>query len=138
MNIIRYEPDQWSEVSEKIHRGVFQVEKPKSFDRISFALVAYEYLVPLGYLTCQEMSEKTLYIQFGGAFPKLKHSPRVWMLFETALQPLTQKYEKIFFLVENTNRPMLKLALKSGFLISGVRFHQGKVLVEHALEFEGA
>jgi hypothetical protein len=134
ISIEKYNPEEWALVSENIHRGVFHREKPAAWDRISYVLVAYENSIPLGYITIQEMNSDTAYLQFGGAFPRLRHSHRVWLLFEMGLQPLLSQYTKIFFLVENTNKPMLKLAHKSGFLITGVRVHQGNILVEHSLD----
>lgn len=44
-------------------------------------------------------------------------------------------YRRIAFLVENTNEAMLKLAMRCGFLIVGLRTFKGLILLEHVKEF---
>ena len=48
------------------------------------------------------------------------------------------RYKRITTLIENKNTVMLKMAMKVGFRVIGVRNFQGSILLEHLLEFSDA
>lgn len=126
-----------SRFSESAHRAVFRTIKPASWDRIDYAwlLVRRDPGEVLCYVTVRETDHETVYWQFGGALPPAKGTTAVYRAFCTALSAQKKRSKRVTMLIENTNTPMLKLAAKAGFLICGVRYYQGTVLVEHLLEF---
>lgn len=137
MTVKQISPKDWAVVSEDAHKIVFGTHKPASRDRIDFALMTVdEQNVPLGYVTCREWDNETLYWQFGGMFPDTRGTPRSFRVYKEMLQWATDRYFRITMLVENTNVPMLKFALKVGFKIIGVRNYSGTVLLEHSLELK--
>lgn len=104
-------------------------------DRIDYALVCVNGRgIPMAYQTCKELDAESVYIQYGGAFPSNSPINRV-ETFRLFLEWYSKKYKRVSFLVENTNRAMLKLALKFDFLIIGVRVFKNYILLEHGLEF---
>ena len=136
LSIDRFTRSEWAQWSEKAHLICFQERKPAEWDRIDFALVVKNEERLLGYVTCREIDHETLYWQFGGAFPGTKETALSYKVHLRLIEACKAHYKRIVFFVENTNTPMLKMALKSGFRIFGTRFHAGSVLVEHVLEFE--
>lgn len=130
--------DEWKKsYSEKAHLIAFGKDKPAHWDRIDYALLMVDRRTntPGGYITCREFDHETVYWQFGGAMPGTKSTPRSLACFDAALDWARLAYKRITFVVENTNFPMLKLAMKRGFQIVGVRNFHGAVLLEHMKEF---
>lgn len=134
MNVTYYSKEEWKPVSETAHLLCFGTKKPESLDRIDFALVVGTE-TPAGYLTCREQDADTLYWQFGGAFPGTRNSSMTWKGYQAFVEWCKPKYKRITTLIENDNTVMLKMAMKIGFRIQGVRVFKGQVLVEHLLEF---
>jgi len=139
MKIERIEPQIWSSLSENAHKIAFNTLKPASQDRISFALLAVnDANIPLGYVTCREHDADTLYWQFGGAFPGTIGTTISFPTYCQFVEWCKPHYKRITTLIENTNTVMLKMAMKVGFRIIGVRFYKGSILLEHVLEFANA
>lgn len=135
----RIPKEAWALLSEQAHAVVFGERKPASWDAIDYALVTEDATETLrAYVTCRKLSPDAVYIQYGGAFPTIKRTQAVVGDFLAILQRLANDGVKsVGFLVENTNFPMLKLAMAVGFFISGVRFFEGSILVEHYLKLGG-
>jgi len=137
MKVMEIQKDDWMLLSEKAHLIVFNEAKMASTDRIDFALVTENSKGDLmNYVTCRELDSESLYWQYGGSFPGTKGS----ILSLRAVQALLEyckaaEYKRVGFFVENTNLAMLKMAMKCGFLITGVRNFKGVILLEHYLEF---
>lgn len=129
---------EWRRVSADAHRAVFGKTKPASWDRIDYALLMVEQPADqvVCYVTVRETDPHTAYWQFGGAFPQARGTPAVYRAFCEAVDFQRKKSKRISMLIENTNQPMMRMAGKRGFLISGVRYFRGTVLVEHLLEFD--
>ena len=130
--------DEWKEkYSEQAHLIAFGKAKPASWDRIDYALllVDRDANAPSGYITCREFDHETIYWQFGGSMPGTKNTPKSLACFDAALEWAKAAYRRITFVVENTNLPMLKLAMKREFQIVGVRNFHGSILLEHMKEF---
>jgi hypothetical protein len=125
--------------SENAHRIAFGKLKPHQWDRLDFALVVASGDTPMGYLTCREMDHETIYWQFGGAFPGTKDTVMTWQGYQAFVSWCAlQKYKRITTYIENSNVPMLKMAMKVGFRIHGVRSYQGAILLEHIKELHDA
>ncbi len=132
------EPKVWvSEYSEKAHLIAFGKSKPKEWDRIDFAIIMAdsETAQIVGYLTCREFDHETLYLQYGGSMPGSKGTPKTLEGFNAAMLWAATVYKRVTCLVENDNYPMLNLAMKAGFKITGLRGYMGNVLLENTKEF---
>lgn len=137
MKVVEIQKEEWALLSEKAHLIVFHEAKMATTDRIDFALLTENAKgEPMNYVTCRELDAESLYWQYGGSFPGTKDT----VLSLRATQALIEfcknaGYKRIAFYVENTNQAMLKMAMKCGFFITGVRNFKGSILLEHLLEF---
>lgn len=130
--IDRLTANHWKEFSERAHAVCFDEHKPASWDRIDFALVARRGTELLGYMTCRESSEISLYWQYGGSFPGTRGTTLSWKIYQELSDYCMLHYATISTMIENTNTVMLKMALKIGFRVIGCRTIQGKILLELA------
>lgn len=107
-------------------------------DRVDFALLAVDPVRTdvLGYVTVRELDYESVYWQYGGAFESIAKGPIVYRIYSDFVECMRDKYKRITTLVENTNVSYLKLAMKLGFRIIGVRSFKGIVLVELLKDFE--
>lgn len=133
IEVKQYDAFEWLTVSELIHGQVFKEYRSKELNRIDFALVAWKENEPIGYVTCRAFDSETIYMGFGGAF-KQKSADAVIGYFEI-LKYLKERYKRATTLIENNNQAMLKLAMKAGFLICGIKNFKGSILLEHLLEW---
>jgi hypothetical protein len=131
-------PHQWSAIAQEAHALSFGELRPAAMNRIDFTLLATDGDVPLGYVQGRWADHESVYWQYGGIFPPFAKSVCAWTGFQGFLKKTqAEGCKRVNFLVENTNLPMLKLAMKAGFLIQGVRVFHGRILLDHLLEFEG-
>lgn len=133
--VTRLSPEEWSELSEKAHLISFNTHKPKEFDRITFAMIVQNEKGPMGYITARENDAETLYWQFGGSFPGTLESSLTFVGYKAFVEFCKSKYQRITTLIENDNFVMLKMAMKVGFKIVGIRNYNGLILLDHVLEF---
>ncbi len=135
IEVVELHPKDWEQLSEKAHLAAFNTHKPKELDRIDFALIVQNEKDIMGYLTCREHDAETIYWQFGGALPGTRDSSLTFAGYKAFVEYCRKKYKRITTLIENNNYVMLKMAMKVGFQIVGVRMFNGNVLLEHLLEF---
>ncbi len=135
ISVKRFTPDEWKLYSENAHWVCFGKIKPAEWDRIDFALMSMRGHEPTGYMTCREWDHETLYWQFGGAFPGTKATSVSFISYQAFVDYCKARYKRITTLIENTNTPMLRMAMKVGFRICGTRVFKGDILLEHLLEF---
>lgn len=135
IEVVRVPKEEWAPMSEDAHRISFKENKPADWDRIDFALLGTKEGLLTGYVTCREHDAKTLYWQFGGAMPMAKDSITSFMTLQAFFDWSKTNYDRITCLVENTNTVMLKMAIKLGFRIVGIRTFKQTVLLEHLIEF---
>lgn len=136
MIVKKISPEDWKFFSEFAHESVFGKKKPVEMERIDFALLCVsDKEIPMGYITCRENDSETIYWQFGGVFPGTKDTILSFRVMQAMVRFCKEHYKRITYLVENTNTAMLKFAMRMGFKIQGVRYHNGSVLLEHVLEF---
>jgi len=138
MRVVQIMPDKWAELSERAHLIVFNELKKPEMNRIDFALlVESKSGEPMQYAECRELGQGSLFMQYGGSFPGTKGTLASVRCFEEILEWAEfANYHRLSFLVENTNEAMLKLAMRMGFLITGIRVHKGKVFLENVLEMK--
>lgn len=132
----KIEKEDWKEISRDAHLIVFEKIMPPDLERIDFALLAKRGDELLGYLTCREFDAETLYCAHGGTFPGTRATSLSVSVYLTFIKWAEKNYKRVATLIENNNRPMLKLALHAGYKIVGLRSFKGSVLLEHLLEFE--
>lgn len=139
LNVIQIGATAWRAISRDVHNVVFQTDKPAEFDRIDYALgVEDEAGQPMAYVTVREHDHESVYWQFGGAFPPAKNSPVAYRAFCKVIDWQKAHSKRIAMLVENDNTSMLRIAMKAGFRVIGVRYFKGHILLEHALELSHA
>lgn len=131
----------WSQYAKTAHAVVFGTLFPPEKQRIDHVLVAREGDKLMGYVTCREMDSETIYWQYGGAFPGTKDTLSAWRGYQAMVDLCKGSvYKRITTLIENDNSPMLKMAMKVGFKIQGVRTHltpeKTYILLEHVLELK--
>lgn len=124
-------------MSSDAFRLVFKGSHDPELDRISFALLAVDEDTKqtVGYLTAREMNAEDLCWEYGGAFPDKANTPAVYHAYMFFARYCQTRFKRIFQVVENTNHRYLKLSMKLGFNIVGVRHVKGDTLVEMLLEF---
>lgn len=128
-------PKDWVVLAENAHLICFLEKRSSDTDRIDFALVVKREGVLLSYITCREADKDTLYWQFGGAFPGTKSTSLSFLAYQDCVNYCKERYKRICTLIENSNTVMLKMAMKVGFKIVGLRVSNHGVLLEHLLEF---
>lgn len=136
MRVIRYEKEDWKRYSKEAHLICFKENRAQDLDRIDFALFGVgSGDVPCGYITCRELDAETLYWQFGGAFPSVKGTALSYRCYVDFAEWCRPRYKRILTFIENENVVMLKMAMKIGFRIFGIRNTKEQILLEHLLEF---
>jgi RimJ/RimL family protein N-acetyltransferase len=132
--------DEWKLFSENAHCAIFEKHKNSNLEKCDFAILFYENekSLPLGFITCKELDSETLYYQYGGLFKDFRGKGFSTDLFKEISRWCHEKYKYVGFRVENTNLPMLKLAMNAGYKIVGIRNFHNYILLEHLLERENA
>lgn len=130
--------EEWKVFSEDAHRACFSEVRSASIERIDFALLAHDPTSRgvLGYVTVRELDSESVYWQYGGAFENIEKGVLVYRIYKEFIEFTGKHYKRVTTLVENTNLAYLKLAMKFGFRIIGVRVFKGTILVELLLDFE--
>lgn len=136
LSVNKLDADQWQAYSSYAHLICFHEKDRYQIERIDFALLVInkEIESPVGYITCKEFDAHTIYWQHGGAFPGTIGIP-VYKSYQACIVWAKNKYKRIFTLIENTNKRMLKMAMKVGFDIIGVKNIGGSIMLEHLIEF---
>lgn len=134
VDIDKIDKKDWGRFSEEAHKIAFKEIKPKEWDRIDYALLGRHFDTPMGYVTCREVDAHTVYWQFGGAFPGTKSTSLSFLTYQGFVNWTKNRYERIVTYIENDNLVMLKMAMKVGFRITGVRVYKDSILLEHTLE----
>ncbi len=129
-------PLEWKDkYMDKMYLLSFNGERPKALERCDFALVYKKDDNPVGFVTCHEMDSETLYWQYGGAINEVKKTHTVIDNYISFIMWSRERYKRVATRVENTNIPMLKIALKCGFLIVGTYNFNNKIFLELTQEF---
>lgn len=138
-HVIKFDPVTWArEWAELAHSIVFNEKRSGDMNRIDFALLVINHAtdVPAGFCTVRELDRESIYWQYGGAFPGTQSTFWVVGVYEALLDWCRGKYKRISTLVSNENIPYLKLCMKFGFRIIGVRLFKNEVFVELLNELE--
>lgn len=139
IQIHKVSKEDWASLADNAHLAIFGEKKPASQERIDFALLAVNGDDLIGYVTCRELSPTILYWSYGGAFPPGSKTLYAWLGYRAMTETCKKLgYEEILTFIENKNSPMLKMASKIGYFISGLRMWNGHTMLEHTLELKNA
>lgn len=138
MEVFWLAPEEWSKTcAEEAHWICFDEKRPKELNRIDFALLVTDGMEPLSYMTCMELDSKSVYMQHGGALPPAKDTIKAYRAYEKMLSFLRDNYDRASTFIENENLVMMKAAMKQGLRITGLKYFDGKILLEHSVEWKG-
>lgn len=137
MIVARLSPKEWQKYAEDAHLIVFNEKRPETMNRIDFAMITSIDGVIQTYMTAREMDDESVYMQYGGSFPSAIGTIKSFRSYEMILCELSQRYKRVTTLIENENTSMLKFAMRIGLRIIGIRNFQGKIYLEHLIEFGG-
>lgn len=126
--------EEWKQFSNKSHIVVFGYDRPSELDRVDLARIVIHKGEVGGFITCKEMDAETCYIQHGGVYPNFEKSLHVLRGYMALLNDIKSMYKIVWTRVENTNIPMLKMALSQGFIINGCSKVKNKLYLELILE----
>lgn len=136
MKVILVNKEDWKQsFSRYAHEAAFGKIRDPEHERIDYALLAINGAVPVGYATVRELDRDTAYWPYGGVFPQWHGTPVSNKVFETCLCKQGTLTKRLRFLVERKNFPMLRIALKKEFLVTGLRVSGEDVFVELEKEF---
>lgn len=116
--------DDFNLIAEDVHKGCFQEVRPKEMNRFDYALLtSTEQHGLTSYATILEHDAESAYMQHGGTF----HPDNGFLTSKSYMKMidwLKEKYPVITTRIFNTNKPMLRLADRAGFLIHGVEYYK--------------
>lgn len=140
MIVNKISKEDWEFISKESYLLVMEENREIEFDRIDYALITTKHPENklMGFVTCLELDKDTVYWQYGGSYLDFRFSRYLFEGYKMMIEYCMDKYKRITTLIENTNKVMLKMASKAGFVITGIRLSKGRVLLEHVLEFGGA
>jgi hypothetical protein len=136
-SVKRFTPEEWAPLAQDAHKALFGLERPQELNSHHFILGGFGDGELGGYITCLEMDTKSVYIQYGGIFPNFSKSIHAFPAYLQLIGWLRAKYSRAMTKIENTNFPMLKMALQAGFVVMGTEFFEGKLFLNLTNEFRG-
>lgn len=124
--------EQWKNISPYFHGMIFSNKEFSEIENIDFACSLVDGESTLGYCTFRILDKTHVYMQYGGAIDKglfinLK-------AYTTLIEALKKEYLYITTLIKNDNFTMLKMAMKAGFKIVGIRIIKNEIYLEHSIE----
>lgn len=134
--IVVVDSAEWMKSSQQAHKWAFGEVRAPEMDRIDFVMLNVRDDKVLNYCTVRETDSESVYWQHGGASPDTKGTITSFKSYLRNAEWCLGKYKRITTLVENKNKAMLKIAMKVGFIIIGVRTFKGSVMLELLLERE--
>lgn len=129
--------EMFSDIAESAHMICFKEVRPRAFNTFDFALLADDNTGPLAYATCIEMDAESVYMQHGGAFPSSEGTVKVKRAYGKIIDELRGKYKRASTRIQNTNVPMLKLAMSEGFIVNGIDCFNHEVFCHLQNDFGG-
>jgi RimJ/RimL family protein N-acetyltransferase len=134
MHLIKLSKEEWQKYSENAHLLAFDETGYSGLERCDYAFLVVDNEKPCGYATIKEADSETAYLQRGGTFPETRGTANSFRVYAAVIDYMKQNYKFLTTRIENTNTPMLKFAMKVGFVIDGISYHKNKVYLEHFME----
>ena len=136
MELKKLSKEEWKHLCANAHLVCFNESRDPEMDRIDFALLTVKDSVPGAFVTIREVDSESIYWQYGGAFPSIRGTTEVLKHYKSFFNWCADSgYKRASTLIENTNVPMLKLAMHCGYRIIGIRMFGGLILCELKVEF---
>lgn len=122
----------WKEhFSETLMSLVFDMPDFHLIESVDYAVLIKDEDDILGFSTCRALDKSHIYMQYGGSLQKSFKNLSSYLLLVNTLK---KEYSTITTYIENTNTSMLKIAMKAGFRIIGLRSFKNKIYLEHCIE----
>ncbi len=139
MDLVVMNKEEWGQrFAEHARKIVFSEAGARALERPDFGMLVIQDGQPVAYATFKEPDAKSLHLSYGGVFPDWRGKKIASRAFAVGFKwARAQGYERVTFFVENQNTKMLKLAIDSGFRITGLRIWDGRVLLEHTQDLRG-
>ena len=135
IEVKRLLPNEWNSYSESAHAIAFNEKRAPTMDRISFALLVGDGVLPLGFITCLELNAESVYIQHGGATPASIGTSKSYEVWTVMLKWLQEHgYKTATMLVKNTNKKMIRFEMDE-FLVTGTSNFKNEVYIEFTKQF---
>lgn len=134
MEVVRLTPDKWATLSKNANMAVFGEIVDPGLEKIDCAYLILDKDSPVAFTSIQERDRESAYIQYGGTMPQHRGKGFGKEFFTMILDEVFKTYKRVGMLVENTNIPMLRLGMSSGFVIIGMRNFKGSILLEMGRE----
>jgi hypothetical protein len=129
--------NEFNKIAEEIHLACFGEHRPKEMNTFDFALIVLNEKEPIAYSTIIEHDRETVYMQHGGAFPNVEKTPSVAKAYHLMIAWVRENYKFALTQVLNLNVPMLKLAMSTGFIITGVNLWEDGIWLQLTNDFMG-
>lgn len=136
-DFLKLAPEDWKNFGDTYYQTIFEFVRG-SLDRIDYCVMVFIDKKVAGFVTCLELSESTVYWQYGGAVPEFQKSIYGFHGLKELQRWFSERYKYISVRVKNSNKVFLRLLLKADFNIVGVLRFGENLLVECQFEREGA
>ncbi len=124
--------EKWKDISPYFHSMAFNNKDFSEIENIDFACSVVDGDSTLGYCTFRVLDKSHVYMQFGGAVDK--GSYKNLAAYMAVINALKKEFIHITTLIKNDNFVMLKMAMKAGFKIVGIRMVKGEIYLENSIE----
>ncbi len=132
--IEKIEPELWaSDFAHSAHLAVFK-EYLGEDDPVDVAMLATIDGVVAGYSTARHLGEGCLHLNYGGAVEPARGTPEILMLYKMLIAEYLKIASYLRTYVHNKNLSYLTLALREGFIVTGIRTFRGDTLLELSLD----
>jgi RimJ/RimL family protein N-acetyltransferase len=132
LEIVKLDAGQWDDICSSTLKYSFGYEWPKGKTRADFAIIVQDKTTqtPYGYASIIELDSESVFLEHGGNFKSTISTSFTFRGYSMIIDYLKEKYRNLSTRILNTNTAMLKMALKAGFIVTGVyRDHLGDLFV---------
>lgn len=141
MKVVTIDRETWlSKSYENAHKAVFgdePVDMNESLFDAALLVIDEEADVPIIYTTVKQTTASQVFIEYGGSFPDYRGSPKVKPAFELLCNFLHEAgASRVSLATKNTNIPMQRLALSTGFTPWGMTFGKTGLFLEYIKSFQ--
>lgn len=128
-------PNNWKLMAQDVHACVHGTLRDPNMDRVDFVLLGVDDKDEMaGYITVKVFDDASVYFGWGGMFPSYKGTTKTYHIYKEAILFIFTQFKRINTYIRNTNVAMLKLAMKVGFLITGIKVIDNIIYCDLLLE----
>lgn len=121
---------EWDVFGETLHQSVFNWFRSRDDDKCDYAIIIEKDSHVAGFITVRELGVKRAHLLFGGVIPSFRGTLNTVLTYSTILDNLAKCYDTCTTCIENTNNDMLRISLKLGYKIIGIKTIDGCSFVE--------